>query len=461
MEANAMVDVVGVVVTINPSTTVMRKTGTEVQRRALQLRDMSGCSVEVTMWGTFCSNEGQQLQDLCDSGNIPVLAIKGGRLSDFGGKSIGTVSSTQLQVNPNLPQAHQVKDWFEKIGKSTAPLSISKEGGGNLPRSDTRKTISQIKDEGLGRSDKPDWIALRATISFIRTENFCYTACPLPVGDRQCNKKVINNGDGTWRCDRCDRAIAECDYRYLLSVQVQDHTGVTWITAFQEAGEEIMGVSAKELYTWKQDEDPRYRDVIQKLLFSQYVFKLKVKEENYNDELRVKCTAVKSERLDYSSENKVLIDMIRRIARGEPISGATSGVLSGSSAHVAPNYGGGGYSINANNGNDGYVHGTLHHGNEGYNNGMSNINNNSNKYGSRNFMDEKQMGYNASSNYGGGGISGGQTNSCFKCGQGGHWARDCPGQGSVAGGGFGGNASYGGYGGNAGYGGNTRFGRGF
>ena len=165
MEANAMVDVVGVVVTINPSTTVMRKTGTEVQRRALQLRDMSGCSVEVTMWGAFCSNEGQQLQDLCDSGNIPVLAIKGGRLSDFGGKSIGTVSSTQLQINPNLPQAHQVKDWFEKIGKSTAPLSISKEGGGNVPRSDMRKTISQIKDEGLGRSDKPDWIALRATIS--------------------------------------------------------------------------------------------------------------------------------------------------------------------------------------------------------------------------------------------------------------------------------------------------------
>jgi hypothetical protein len=24
---------------------------------------------------------------------------------------------------------------------------------------------------------------------------------------------VTNNGDGTWRCDRCDRSVPDCDYR--------------------------------------------------------------------------------------------------------------------------------------------------------------------------------------------------------------------------------------------------------
>ena len=272
---------------------------------------------------------------------------------------------------------------------------------------------------------------------------------------------IANNGDGTWRCDRCDRAIAECDYRYLLSVQVQDHTGVTWITAFQEAGEEIIGVSAKELYMWKQDEDPRYRDVIQKLLFSQYLFKLKVKEENYNDELRVKCTAVKSEKLDYASENKVLIDMIGRIARGESISGSASG-----GSHMASNYGGG-YANIANNSNGGYANGTSYNqGNGGYGSSMPIMNNDNNRFGSRNFAGEKPMVQNTS-NYGsgfnGGAGSGGSANPCFKCGQGGHWARDCPGQGSVASNGYGGNGNYGnmGYGGVASYGGNAGFGRGF
>ncbi|KAI5066239.1 hypothetical protein GOP47_0018863 [Adiantum capillus-veneris] len=198
MEANSMVDLVGVVVTINPSSTIMRKNGTETQKRTLQLRDTSGRSVEVTMWGSFCNNEGQQLQDLCDSGQFPVVAIKAGRISDFSGKSVGTISSSQILLNPNLPQCFEVKEWFERIGRNTAFQSISKEGSSGS-RPEMRKTVAQIKDEGLGRSDKPDWISMKATISFIKNDAFCYTACPLTVGERQCSKKVINNGDGTWR----------------------------------------------------------------------------------------------------------------------------------------------------------------------------------------------------------------------------------------------------------------------
>ncbi len=36
-------------------------------------------------------------------------------------------------------------------------------------------------------------------ITFLRTENMFYAACPnkLPEG-RQCNKKLTDNGDGTW-----------------------------------------------------------------------------------------------------------------------------------------------------------------------------------------------------------------------------------------------------------------------
>ncbi|KAI5070171.1 hypothetical protein GOP47_0014514 [Adiantum capillus-veneris] len=470
LEGNAMVDVVGVVVSINPTTTIMRKNGTEVQKRTLHLRDASGCSVEVTMWGAFCNSEGQQLQEMCDSGLFPILAVKGGRISDFGGKSIGTVSSSQLLINPNLPQALQTKAWFEQGGKSSVAQPISKEGGGG-PRLDMRKTVSQIKDEGLGRSDKPDWIALRATISFIKTDNFCYTACPLPVGDRQCNKKVVSNGDGTWRCDRCDKAVAECDYRYLLSVQVQDHTGITWITAFQDAGEEIMGVSAKDLFTWKENENPKFKESIQKLLFTQYVFKLKVKEEHYNDEMRVKCTAIKSERLDFAGESKVLIDAIRKISRGEQLNeppSATVGLPPAGYSNGTLGMPTAGYSNSTTPGTSGHF-GSLEGGNiGGFRStavGSGHANGGSNGYGNAScfkcggahyardcstFSSERAVNQ-SMTNYGGG-FNGavGSTSSCFKCGQGGHWARDCPGHGMN--GSFGREMNYGGYVGNVGYG---------
>lgn len=465
MEANAMVDIIGVVVTINPSTTIMRKNGTETQKRSLQLRDTSGRSVEVTMWGSFCSNEGQQLQDLCDSGQFPVLAFKAGRVSDFSGKSVGTISSSLLLINPNIPQSFEVKEWFERVGKNTAFQSISKEGGSGT-RIEMRKTVSQIKDEGLGRSEKPDWIALKATISFIKTDSFCYMACPLPIGDRQCSKKVINNGDGTWRCDRCDKSAAECDYRYLLSVQVQDHTGVTWITAFQEAGEEIIGVSAKELYMWKQDESLKYMELIQKLLFSQHLFKLKVKEESYNDEQRVKCTVVKSERLDFAAESRALIETIGKLSRGEQVSGPSASMT----GPLDPTYNG--YSgstlagtVPMGHPGGGSYGGNSYSGSVQLNFGGGYASGNSNSFGgsvscfkcggshfARECPNERGMGQ-VSGGAGGGNFGGGlmgSSNACYKCGQGGHWARDCPGQGASAG--FGREPSYGGYGGNPGYG---------
>ncbi|MCO5550688.1 hypothetical protein L7F22_004178 [Adiantum nelumboides] len=479
LEGNAMVDIVGVVVSINPTTTIMRKNGTEVQKRFLHLRDASGCSVEVTLWGAFCSNEGHQLQEMCDSGLFPVLAVKGGRISDFGGKSIGTVTSSQLLINPNLPQALQTKAWFEQGGKNTVAQPISKDGG--VPRPDMRKTVSQIKDEGLGRSDKPDWIALRATISFIKTDSFCYTACPLPVGDRQCNKKVVSNGDGTWRCDRCDKAVAECDYRYLLSVQVQDHTGVTWITAFQDAGEEIMGVPAKDLFEWKENESSKFKEAIQKLLFTQYLFKLKVKEEHYNDEMRVKCTAIKSERLDFTGESKVLIDTISRISRGEPLNDKisapvrmpTEGYSNGTTHIPTVGYSNGSVGMPTAGFSNGIMSGTTVFGSSGGNMGgiRSTVvgngyaNGGPNGFGSASCFKcggahyardcpgsstERVVNHNNVNYVGGLNGAVGSANSCFKCGQGGHWARDCPTQ--AMNGSFGRETNYGGYVRNVGYG---------
>ncbi|KAK9277391.1 hypothetical protein L1049_006934 [Liquidambar formosana] len=317
MENNSVVDVIGVVFSISPSSSIMRKNGTETQKRALQLKDMSGRSVELTMWGNFCNAEGQTLQNICDSGVYPVLAVKSGRVSDFNGKAVGTISSSQLLIEPDFPEAHRLREWFDEEGRNIPSVSISRETS-SVGRTDVRKTISQIKDERLGTSEKPDWITVSATISFIKVDNFCYTACPIMIGDRQCNKKVTNNGDGKWRCDRCDQSVDECDYRYILQFQIQDHTGLTWVTAFQECGEEMMGIPAKDLYHLKYEEqdDERFGEIIRKVLFTKYLFKLKVKEEIFSDEQRVKSTVVKAEKANFSSESRYLLDLMDKL-KGE------------------------------------------------------------------------------------------------------------------------------------------------
>ncbi|GMQ03792.1 hypothetical protein CsSME_00049450 [Camellia sinensis var. sinensis] len=237
----------------------------------LQLKDKSGRNVELTLWGNFCNAEGLEMQKMCDSGLFPVLAVKSGRVSEFNGKVVGTISSSQEIIF--------------------------------IGRTDVRKTISQIKDEKLGTSEKPDWITVSAAMSFMKVDNFCYTACLIMIGDRQCNKKVTNNGDGKWRCDRCDQSIDACDYRYILQFQIQDHTDLTWVTAFQECGEEIMG---------KQDEE-RFGEIVQKVLFNKFVFKLKVKEEMFSDEQRVKSMVVKAEKVNFLSESRFFLDLMDKL----------------------------------------------------------------------------------------------------------------------------------------------------
>ncbi|KAL5698287.1 Replication protein A 70 kDa DNA-binding subunit A [Ranunculus cassubicifolius] len=319
-ENNSILDIIGVVTSVNPSVAIMRKNGTETQRRILTLKDQSSRSVELTLWGDFCNKEGRELEDMVGSGFFPVLAVKAGRVNDFSGKTLGTISSSQLFIEPEFPEARDLRNWFESGGKDTSSLSISKD---NMPagqRNETRKTVCQIKEEGLGRADKPDWIMVKASISFVKADNFCYTACPLMIGgggDRKCSKKVVRSGDARWQCERCNQEFEECDYRYLLTAQVQDHTGYTWVTGFQEAGEAIFGCSAKELYSLKHEgqDEGRFEEIIHNSLFKQYLFKLKIKEEMYGDEQKVKITIAEVNKVDPSSEARFLLDLISKASQ--------------------------------------------------------------------------------------------------------------------------------------------------
>jgi hypothetical protein len=88
------------------------------------------------------------------------------------------------------------------------PLSFVLVGGlgGGLDGFDKRKTISSIKDEMLGMSEKPDYITVKGTIIYIKhdTDPF-YTACPTP----NCNKKVVETMHGEFSCEKCNKQFPE------------------------------------------------------------------------------------------------------------------------------------------------------------------------------------------------------------------------------------------------------------
>lgn len=60
--AKTMIDVVGVVESVDPWTTIARKDGTDATKRSLVIRDQSNRSVELTLWGDYAMNPGEQLE---------------------------------------------------------------------------------------------------------------------------------------------------------------------------------------------------------------------------------------------------------------------------------------------------------------------------------------------------------------------------------------------------------------
>lgn len=68
----------------------------------------------------------------------------------------------------------------------------------------------------------------------VKSDSAFYPACGLQFNGRPCNKKLTDSsGDGTsWFCERCQQQ-SQPDWRYILAVQVEDHTNSFWLTAFQ------------------------------------------------------------------------------------------------------------------------------------------------------------------------------------------------------------------------------------
>lgn len=59
-----------------------------------------------------------------------------------------------------------------------------------------------------------DYYTCIASIVYLRKENCLYQACP----NQDCNKKVLDQLNGMYRCEKCDKEFPNFKYRLILSV---------------------------------------------------------------------------------------------------------------------------------------------------------------------------------------------------------------------------------------------------
>lgn len=89
---------------------------------------------------------------------------------------------------------------------------------------------------------------------------FNFQMCP----EDRCNKKVVDENNGTYRCEKCNKIYNNFKWSYMISVgikyfiffkiciyvyfqaEISDATGSQWINVFRNEGEALLGITADE-----------------------------------------------------------------------------------------------------------------------------------------------------------------------------------------------------------------------
>jgi len=308
MEPSGFVDILAVVKHVaDPAVIVSKKSGKEMTKCELTIQDDSGADVRLTVWGDLAANAQTKFA------NLPIVAFKRARISDYGGRSL---SGSGCSVNPTIPQANQLRQWWADNGSNTQARSLSSAGGGarGADPFEQRKTVSSIKEEQLGYNEKPDWLSFKATITFLKKdkagdEGAWYTAC-FNSGDPCKNMfKATQTSDGFFHCDKCQQTYEKCVRRFIFSGTVADDTSTSWVSVFNEQAENMFnGVKADELYEKLAEGDrDSYDSTFAKASCTEWIIKCKVKQEHVGDESRVKTSIVSLTPIDYAAESRNLL----------------------------------------------------------------------------------------------------------------------------------------------------------
>lgn len=308
IDADKVIDVIGKVINVGDIQQINTKRGAQLAKRNITLVDSTMASIELTLWGKFAETFNTD----------DILAAQGVKVSEWGARTLSTTFQSQLESNPDIPACHKLRAWYNANAGSLAnvvqltqagvrPSGQQGEGGKEF-KTTPYKTFKQVRDENIGRTGDADFYMVVATVSAIKHEkDVWYNACS------QCKKKVTEaSGAGGWMCEKCNQTFPSCDRRYILRATSCDHTGSEWINAFNEHGETIMGVSAQQVQQWKEAADPQYEAAFDSALFKEFVFKIRAKQDTWQEQVRVQHTVIGVTPMDYAAQTKRLQELIQR-----------------------------------------------------------------------------------------------------------------------------------------------------
>lgn len=296
-----LIDVIGVINTVGERVEFnSKKANRPMTRREFTLVDKSMAQVCITLWGQeaidFAGREGQ------------VLSAKNVRIKDYQGKTLTTINDTTLALEPDLPEAQELRTWWDQGAKNLTNfqrLSGSSGTGSVTPGGNNGNTyISQLNSIKLEAGDKARvyYNLMAMIIATNSTSRHIYKAC------KRCRKKLqVDNDGGILHCSKCHTTTTEYTPGLLLALNVTDSTGQLWVTLFQEGAEKLLGKSTEELAQIYDTGEEHYSALLDQIRFKTYQFRISAGLSEYHSEARIRCMAYTALSLKPAEEHSKLV----------------------------------------------------------------------------------------------------------------------------------------------------------
>ncbi|KAF2901892.1 hypothetical protein ILUMI_04293 [Ignelater luminosus] len=302
IETGTIVDVIGICKSVSEVLTfTARSSGRELKKRELILVDQSNSGISATLWG----NDAEKFE----GSSQPVVAIKGAKIGEFGGgKNLNILGSSILKINPDIPESHRLRGWFDNGGMQQNVTNISaKSSGGGLQT--PWLSLKEAQNQPSESVEKGVYFQTKATVLMFRSENCLYKACPT----EDCKKKVVDMENGMYNCEKCGRQYPNFKYRLLGSMNIGDWSGNQWVSMFASEAEKVLGMTSEQVGEAAEANPQALTGITDKANFKQFILKCRAKTDTFNDEVRLKTVVIKVDNINYKEYNAHLISRINEL----------------------------------------------------------------------------------------------------------------------------------------------------
>ncbi|KAL3092415.1 hypothetical protein niasHS_007624 [Heterodera schachtii] len=274
VDVQAIVDRVGEIAQVTS-----RKDMRQLDKRDIFLLDSTGTEVCLTLWNeeavAFHATTGT------------VLGIRGAIVKEFNaGFSVSTTSSTSLLFNPEGKKSENLCLWYREYRPDANIKSLSIGSASDTQANFERdfRMIGIIRRDGVNRdNDKGEYFSIKAMVITVKSDQAIYQACP----QQGCKKKVSMEGN-QYRCEKCANTFDTYKNIMMLQVELADFSGETWATIFEDKAEALLGVKADQMAQWQREDPARFDSAFNVIRFHEFLFRVGVKYEMYNDKSRLK-----------------------------------------------------------------------------------------------------------------------------------------------------------------------------